>query len=122
MPIWHRIDGHAVRRFEAMDRILRIDAQPADDTLTLFLRGELDLATLPEVRSAFARHADGQVAIVVDLHDLDFIDSSGLRVLLELNATQLGPPVRFQRPSEPVSRLLDLTGIGDLLTWRDDAR
>ena len=102
-----------------MDRILRIDAQHADDTLTLFLRGELDLATVSDVRSAFTHHADGQAAIVIDLHDLDFIDSSGLRILLELNATQLGPPVRFQRPSEPVSRLLDLAGIRELLTWQE---
>jgi len=100
-----------------MERPLRIKAQQADDLLTLDLHGELDIATVPQVRDAVAQHADGQAAIVLDLHELAFIDSSGIRLLLELNARQTDPPLYFHNPSEAVSRLLGLTGTDGMLRW-----
>jgi anti-sigma B factor antagonist len=88
--------------------------------VTLALRGELDIATVDRVRTALADQAGASAtAVVVDLHDLTFIDSSGVRLLLELNAPAGGrPPVRFTRPSPVATRLLELTGVGDLLSWQ----
>ena len=87
-----------------MERDLVVAAHQSQDVLTLVLHGELDIATAADVRAALAQHRDGQASIVVDLHDLEFIDSSGLRLLLELNADQAGPgavpkPIRPGRPA-----------------------
>jgi anti-sigma B factor antagonist len=102
-----------------LKRDFNIEARRTDDVLILDLHGELDLATAPSVRDAVAHSADGQAAILVDLQGLEFIDSTGVRLLLELNAQPVDPPIAFANPSETVARLLALTGLRDMLRWRD---
>jgi anti-anti-sigma factor len=71
--------------------------------------GELDLSTSPELIGAFGK-ADGQRRLVCDLSAVTFIDSSGIRALIELGQRE---PERFALAgaSEPVERLLELTGV-----------
>jgi anti-anti-sigma factor len=47
----------------------------------LRLRGELDLATVEKLRSALKDSVDSSRHVVIDLSELGFIDSSGLREL-----------------------------------------
>jgi anti-anti-sigma factor len=97
------------------------DVEVTDDgsTVVLALRGELDLATVGLVRDAYARRCEGRAHVVVDLRGLEFMDSSGLRVLLELQAAADGQDIRFVPPGERVGRLLDMTGVRSLLAWAD---
>jgi len=76
------------------------------------LVGELDLATAPEVlaavQSAVAEDGDGR--LVLDMREVSFIDSTGVRALLEASRateTQLA----LLRPSSAVTRVLDLTQL-----------
>jgi len=82
-----------------------------DDGQTLVVkpRGELDLSTAPEWAEAFAQCSDGHRAIICDLSEVEFMDSTGLRLMI---TTRQAEPDRFgiARPSEPVERLLELTG------------
>ncbi len=91
------------------------------------LAGELDVADVAEVEQALdAAIADSSGAFLVDLVELDFLDSSGIRVLLRARAL-LGREDRVLAlvgPTGPVRRALDLTGVADLFTiyaTRDDA-
>lgn len=56
----------------------------------------------------------------LELSGLTFIDSTGLTCLLRLGraATAVGGHLTLTAPSPPVQRLLDLTGIGQVLTVR----
>jgi anti-anti-sigma factor len=61
---------------------VRVDGQRA----VVAVEGELDMATVGAVRSAFDEmRSMGQATIVADLRGLTFIDSRGLCLLLELN-------------------------------------
>jgi anti-anti-sigma factor len=84
----------------------------------LVLRGELDLATAPQLEHALAAAGDG---VLLDLRGLTFMDSTGVRVLLE--AAERGGGLRIVPPAEGDARVtIDQSGIGPLLPLvHDDA-
>ena len=76
--------------------------------------GELDIASVPELRQQFeAAFVDGDAEmIVVDLTRLDFVDSTGLRLLLEMNAVcEHADRLRVVNGCPAVMRLFDITGM-----------
>jgi anti-anti-sigma factor len=82
------------------------------------VRGEVDVAAVPalvEALDAAIRESEG--AFVIDLCEVEFLDSSGLGVLLRARAL-LGRDERALAvvcPPGPVQRLFDVAGIADLL-------
>lgn len=78
------------------------------------VRGELDLASVSQV-SAVARVVleSKPEQVVFDLSGLEFMDSSGLRVLLEV-ATQVGSVV-VPSPSLAVRRVIESAGVDQIL-------
>ena len=104
------MDRHR-RVFEIVDRDL--DGAPG-----VALAGEADVACVPELTEALdAAIRDSEGAFVVDLTDLDFLDSSGLSALLRARAL-LGQSDRAMAvicPIGPVLRLFKLSGVDDLL-------
>jgi anti-sigma B factor antagonist len=91
-----------------------VDVRPPRDGLTLVVpRGELDLATAPELAS---RLDDLRVAcayVVLDLSALEFVDSAGLRVILKAReeAERHRTGLRLRAPSEAVRRACAVAGI-----------
>jgi anti-sigma B factor antagonist len=94
----------------------KIEHQPLpEQSHRLSVSGELDLATTPQLEQrAGALLADGARSIVIDLANLNFIDSTGLRLLLLLSqrAADEGWRMRITRPSEQVQTILKITGTG----------
>jgi anti-sigma B factor antagonist len=85
----------------------------------LVLSGELDLASADRLEDAIRQaELDGDLRIVVDLGDLQFMDSTGLSVLLRAQARSRdnGQRLSFRRSNhEAVARLLDLTHTKEIL-------
>lgn len=84
----------------------------------LAVSGEVDLATMPALTEALAQaHRDGAAGIVVDLAAVDFMDSSGVRVLVEAahRAEQAGVPLSVRGARGWVARVLEITGVGEFL-------
>jgi anti-sigma B factor antagonist len=53
---------------------------------TLTLRGELDMGTLGRLAEKLAEQLDGGATeVTIDLRELDFMDSCGLRLLIDLH-------------------------------------
>jgi anti-sigma B factor antagonist len=79
--------------------------------------GELDLATAPILEEAFDvayDETDADTVIVVDLRELEFIDSSGIRVLLKF--VELAPGrLRMVNGTPAVTRLFEITGVRALI-------
>jgi anti-sigma B factor antagonist len=76
--------------------------------------GELDLATAPLLEGAFdaVLTDDGVEMIVVDLTELSFIDSSGIRLLIWMHGACADVDrLRVINGSRAVERVLDLTGV-----------
>jgi anti-sigma B factor antagonist len=100
-----------------------IDSQPfrlttrrQDERVVLAAEGELDLSTVPAVdREVQELCAAGCRSIVLDLRALTFIDSSGLSLLLRLDAQARSDGFAFAivEGDGPVRRLLALTNLTD---------
>ncbi len=66
-----------------MTRGLTVQTYRQGGVYTVILSGELDLATAGEVETAIADfHANGQDKLVLDLSELEFMDSTGLKLIL----------------------------------------
>jgi anti-sigma B factor antagonist len=85
-----------------------------DDVTLLIFRGELDLAAAASMRSRVDALAGS--ALVIDLRDVTFLDSSALRELLNARESVVRRGGRIVLSGVPVSvqRLLDMTGTSDL--------
>jgi anti-sigma B factor antagonist len=101
----------------AEDQLL-IGVRHDKDRAVLSLRGELDLVSAPLLQSAIESTEIAAAPMVVfDLHELEFIDSTGLRVLLAAHelSRERGQEFAITPGSEQVQRLLSITRIDEHL-------
>ena len=77
------------------------------------VRGELDVATAGSLEKLLLRPRERGEVVELDLSDLGFMDSTGLRVLLRAQqaAERGGWEVVLTSVSTPVRRLFDLSGV-----------
>ncbi len=95
---------------------LTIDVRRDTDRVVVVLDGELDMATAPRLQGAIDDPGVASMpGIVLDLRELQFIDSTGLRVILAaLQACrERGQEFAITRGSAQVERLLSITGVAD---------
>jgi anti-anti-sigma factor len=84
--------------------------------------GELDLASSPTLEESLERAFEsGTPVVVLDLRKLDFMDSTGLSVLIRAHQTAENAEQRLALVQGPpqVQRLLTLTGVGERLSVVD---
>lgn len=83
------------------------------------LRGELDAHTATELERQLTPLIDrsGDADVVLELANVGFIDSSGLRLLVESHqrAVAGGGRLVLTRPSRAVVRLLEVSGLVSIL-------
>jgi anti-anti-sigma factor len=92
---------------------LDCDVRDEDGSVVFALVGEMDLSNLGVVRSRLEDAVkDRPVRLVLDLSKLEFIDSSGIALLLETSNRAVHIEVR---PSYAVRRLIELMGLHDAL-------
>ena len=94
----------------------QVDVVEQGSGTILALSGELDVASSPALEAELERAA-GSKLIVVDLTELEFIDSTGLSVLVKAHQKSLenGSGFALVRGTGQVQRLLGLTGMADQL-------
>ncbi|MBD5636092.1 MAG: STAS domain-containing protein [Candidatus Eremiobacteraeota bacterium] len=97
---------------------LSIAVSSSPDGAQLFsLGGSLDLATSPSLRATLMEAADREKhEIIVDLSDLEFLDSTGLGALIGAHkrAAEHGGSVRLVAQEGQILRLLRITGLLDV--------
>src|ERR1700686_1858410 len=96
----------------------RIEIRNAPDRVVLCLHGGLDLASAPLLAQEIENASDTTTAMVVlDLQELRFIDSTGLRIVLAAHerSQERGQEFALTRASEQVQRLLTIRGVGEHL-------
>ncbi|HTI33634.1 MAG TPA: STAS domain-containing protein [Miltoncostaea sp.] len=88
-------------------------AAAGDQPAVVRVTGELDLASVPHIRAAFAAvESEDPASIAMDLSEVTHLDSTGLRVLLESARRATADGRRFivvAPPEGPVGRILRLT-------------
>ena len=98
-----------------------VDAEP--DGVRITPRGELDVATQGALREVLERHA-GAASLALDLGALRFLDTSGLRLILETAeaARRDGGGFAVLPGAPEVQRLFELAGVAELVPFRDRGR
>jgi anti-anti-sigma factor len=100
----------------------RIDVRSQNHATVVAVRGELDLASSPALEEELERVAElDSSLVVIDLRELEFMDSTGLSILLKAHQRAEHAGQRFGVVNGPqqVQRLLSLTGVADRLTVVD---
>jgi len=100
-----------------------LNIEPRDrGTAVVHLTGRLDLLSAGLFRERVtAAVADGHQRLVIDLHDVSFVDSSGLGALIGgLKSTRVaGGDLRIARPTEQAAMILQLTNLNRVLVTHE---
>jgi anti-anti-sigma factor len=94
--------------------------EPVGEHVRVALAGELDLATVAEAEEAIARaRRDTPGPLRLDLSEVTFLDSSGLRMVMELDAACRADGCRFSIAPGPrsVQRVFEVAGVLDILPF-----
>jgi anti-sigma B factor antagonist len=89
----------------------RARARRHGDAMVIVAEGELDLVGAPRLLEVLPEDGDG--SLVLDRGGVGFMDSSGLRALLEARrrSAEAGRRFAIARPSDPVLRVLELVHL-----------
>lgn len=85
--------------------------------LTVALKGRLDTLTAPQLEEELKADMENATELILDLADLEYVSSAGLRVLLSAQKTMntKGSMV-LKNVSEEIREIFDVTGFSDILT------
>ena len=94
---------------------LELDLRSSANGDAVIVRGEIDMATAPQLRDFLNELVDaGSSRIVLDCRELQFLDSSGIGVLIAVRK-RLGDDaaLTLEAPLPHVRKVLDLTGVSE---------
>jgi anti-sigma B factor antagonist len=94
-----------------------IEERRHDGTVVLTLRGDLDLASADVVRARLDELREAGEPALLDIDELDFMDSSGLRLVLDAAAAsdKTGWGFSVTHGPEQVQRLFESTAVTERL-------
>ena len=104
--------------------LLTLTTSQEPEAVRVALDGELDLSSALLFDDELKRleEASGDQEIVLDLRELRFMDSTGLRLILNAHtrARRNGRRMRIALANAPLRRIFQLTGVLDRLDVDDD--
>jgi anti-sigma B factor antagonist len=104
-------------------RSFSISVEQGDDEVALVAVGELDLASAGMLEHEVTQaRAAGFTRVVLDLRELDFVDATGLRMLISLrnHAKRNAHALTLVPPPPTAGRIFEITGTRALFDWRTD--
>jgi anti-anti-sigma factor len=101
---------------------LSIEVHPGETETVIHLAGELDVSTSGELRDVLDQVDVAVPVIVLDLHGLAFVDSTGIGCLfkLERRAADRGSMVVVRHPQPQIHRVMEMTQLNRLIAILDD--
>ena len=105
-----------------MDHEFHIQERPGAVVPVVAVRGEVDVATAPQLRECLQRViADGASTIVLDLLSVTFLDSTALGVVVAAHkrCCALGGELRVVAADSHLARIFEITGLTEVLYVTD---
>jgi anti-anti-sigma factor len=104
----------------------RVNTSTKGETVHIVVSGEIDLGNAAALETELrAAVADQPRAVSVDLTDLTYLDSTGIRILFAI-ASLLKPlqvMMKLIVPLDsPIRRLIELSGLGSFACLRPESR
>ena len=85
--------------------------------LVIALEGRLDTTTSPELEKELKESLPGVSQLTLDLEELEYISSAGLRVLLAAQKTMSAQgTMKLIHVNEIIMEIFEITGFSDILT------
>jgi len=97
---------------------LELEPSSSDDGAAVVVKGEIDMSTASQLRDLLNGLVDsGSTRILLDCRGLEFLDSSGIGVLVAVRA-RLGNTgsLTLQAPPAHVRKVLEVTGVTEQVT------
>lgn len=96
---------------------MKITEKTLTEATILYLEGRLDTITAPQLEKHIEERLDGYRNLVLDMENLEYISSAGLRVLLALQKvmTKQGS-LEIIHVNETNMEVFTMTGFADILT------
>lgn len=102
---------------------MTITSTKEDGRLLVKLAGRLDALSAPELDEILARETEDVTQLTLDLKELDYLSSAGLRLLLKAKKKFREPEAfRLTGVNEIVREILDVTGFSAFLGLGAEAR
>jgi anti-sigma B factor antagonist len=100
---------------------MEIRSQSADDAIVVVLEGELDGKTAPAAQQQIVALIPDQGRIVLDMHQVGYMSSAGLRMMLLLyrQALAKGTKIALAGLSEDIRDTMSATGFLDFFVVSD---
>lgn len=95
---------------------------PEEGVVVITVRGELEFGTAAPLRTTLLDVSHGDVAtVVVDLADIEFVDSTGLSLLVQAKQRFETQDCRFllRNPTPRVVRVLEIAGLAGVFAIED---
>ena len=95
---------------------MKINKKQDGSALVIALEGRLDTTTAPELEQELKGSLNGITNLTLDMANLDYISSAGLRVLLSTHKIMSKQgQMKVINASEIVKEVFDVTGFSDIL-------
>lgn len=96
---------------------MKISKNLEGSRLTIALSGRLDTMTAPELEKVINENIAGVETLVLDLKELEYMSSAGLRVLLsaEKKMRTVGK-MTVKNVNDMIMEIFEVTGFSDILT------
>ncbi|MBQ9227638.1 MAG: STAS domain-containing protein [Eubacterium sp.] len=92
---------------------MKVDVIKDGSLLTLKIEGRVDTTTAPELEKAVFDNLDGVTELILDLENMPYTSSAGLRVLLK--AKKAAKNMKLIHVCDDVMEVLEMTGFTDIM-------
>ena len=102
---------------------MRIDVQEKQGVTIFYIEGDIDINSAPDVKKSFDSSIKAKKeSILVNLKDVDYVDSSGLATLVEVlkNLRTYGGKIKLTNLSSKVMGLFEITKLTKLFDISSD--
>lgn len=97
---------------------MEIKENKTGETAELIVSGRIDTTTAPNLELSIKNYSRGMKNLIIDMKDVEYISSAGLRVILVAHKLMAGNGGRMalRTPSPFVRQVLAATGMESILT------
>lgn len=103
--------------------LLNVDVESANGRARIAVSGELDISSAGRLEEELASaQAQSPELLILDLRELEFMDSTGLRLIVRADEAAKAGGTRFVivRGPDPVQRVFQLVGLDSRLDMADE--
>jgi anti-sigma B factor antagonist len=104
------------------DQLVSLRTERSNGSLLVRVQGEIDLSNSEQVHQQLQRVIEGSPRVLIDLSEIEYLDSQGLRLIKQIgtkaeqdgaNIQLIAPPRSFARQALELARLSEYIEIRD---------